>query len=247
MRREQYELLEQYMLSCMRDSAHDAEHVYRVLYLALAIAETEEQVDLDVLTAACLLHDIGRQEQFENPELCHAVVGAQKAERFLLEHGFGEAFAVRVSDCIRTHRYRKERPPESLEAKILFDADKIDVSGAVGIARTLLYQGQLAEPMYSVRSDGEPSDGSEDTLPSFFQEYRRKLERIYGRFFTRRGAQIAQERREAAVSFYESLLAEVREDYRYRKLGSLCLGDFPVEPAEEGEQHWDGEKQGTDI
>ncbi|MDO4313011.1 MAG: hypothetical protein Q4C52_07985 [Eubacteriales bacterium] len=104
-------------------------------------------------------HDIGRKEQYENPALCHAEVGGNKAYQFLLAHRFPEAFAEKVRDCIQSHRYRRDNPPRSLEAKILFDADKIDVSGALGIARTLLYQGQTGEPLYSLLSDGRVSDG----------------------------------------------------------------------------------------
>ena len=136
MTREAYQLLEAHMLSCMGDSAHDKEHIYRVLYSALDIAQGEAGVDYDVLIAACLLHDIARGEQFADPAVCHARRGAERARTFLLDPGFGEDFARRVSDCIRTHRYRSEDPPASLEARILFDADKLDVTGAVGIART---------------------------------------------------------------------------------------------------------------
>lgn len=67
------------MLCCMEDTAHDKEHIYRVLYNALEIAKTENNVNYDVLIAACLLHDIGRKEQFENTALCHAIVGSEKA------------------------------------------------------------------------------------------------------------------------------------------------------------------------
>ena len=79
MKKEDYNLIETYMLSCMDDSAHDREHIYRVLFSALEIAKAEAEVDYDVLIAACLLHDIGRREQFENPALCHAAVGGEKA------------------------------------------------------------------------------------------------------------------------------------------------------------------------
>lgn len=143
MTRETFALLEKYMLSCAGDAAHDSEHVRRVLYLALEIAETEEGVDRDLLIAACLLHDVGRPEQFADPALCHARVGGEKARRFLLDHGFSQDFAARVGDCVRTHRYRSDDPPESLEAKILFDADKLDVTGAVGMARTFFYAARV--------------------------------------------------------------------------------------------------------
>jgi len=201
----------------MDDSAHDKEHVYRVLYMALDIAKTEKDVDYDVLICACLLHDIGRKEQFENPGLCHAQVGADKAYRFLTDHGFEEEFAKRVSGCIRTHRFRQEDQPDSIEARILFDADKIDVTGAVGIARTLVYKGQVGEPLYSVSGDGSVLDGTKDEMPSFFQEYKYKLENIYTKFFTVRGAQAAKSRQAAAAAFYESMLREVREPYECGK------------------------------
>lgn len=141
MTKDTYNLIENYMLSCMEDSAHDKEHIYRVLYGALEIARAETDVDYDVLIAACLLHDVGRREQFENPSICHAMVGAEKAYSFLLGNGFGESFAGKVKHCIQTHRFRKSMEPESTEAKILFDADKLDVTGALGIARTFCMKG----------------------------------------------------------------------------------------------------------
>lgn len=208
-----YLLLEDYMKSCMKDSAHDREHIYRVLYTALEIADEEKDVDIDVLIAACLLHDIARQEQFEDPEVCHAHAGAEKAYAFLVEHGFSKEFAERVSGCIRTHRYRRNDRPESIEARILFDADKIDVSGAVGIARTLLYKGEVSEPLYSVAEDGSVLNGAHDSAPSFFQEYKYKLEGLYSNFFTGKGREIAAGRKQAAQDFYRNMLQEVREPY----------------------------------
>jgi len=96
MNKDTYELIENYMLSCMEDSAHDKEHVYRVLYNALEIAKSEKDVNYDILITSCLLHDIGRKEQFENPDLCHAMVGGYKAYQFLLEHDFSKDFGEQV-------------------------------------------------------------------------------------------------------------------------------------------------------
>lgn len=213
MTREIYNLIENYMLSCMEDSAHDCEHIYRVLYNALEIAQSEEGVDFDVLIAACLLHDIGRKEQFENPALCHAMVGGEKAHKFLTDQGFDRDFSEKVRHCIQTHRFRRNMQPESMEAKILFDADKLDATGTLGIARTLMYKGNVAEPIYTKLPDGSISDGTGDTASSFFQEYHHKLEKLYGNFYTARGAQLAQERRPIAAAFYESLYREVSSGY----------------------------------
>lgn len=206
-----FNLLENYMLHCMEDSAHDKEHIYRVLSYALQIAQTEEQVDYDALITACLLHDIGRKEQFENPRVCHAEAGGEKAYRFLMDHGFEDVFSDKVRRCIQQHRYRRNNPPDSLEAKILFDADKLDVTGAMGIARSLIYKGIVEEPLYVRRKDGSVSDGTEQGEISFLQEYKFKLEKLYDRFYTEKGAQMAKIRQSAAVTFYNRLLAEAWE------------------------------------
>ena len=213
MNKDTYYLLEHYMLECVGDSAHDKDHIYRVLYNALDIAATEQNVDYDVLICACLLHDIGRKEQFENPKLCHAMVGGDRAYQLLIDHHFEDSFAEKVKHCIQTHRYRQNNPPQSLEAKILFDSDKIDATGALGIARTLFYKGTVGEPLYSVLPNGRVSDGTDDEKPSFFQEYKFKLEKLYDRFYTNRGNEIAKERQQTAISFYNDMLREVRDSY----------------------------------
>ena len=68
----EYNQIEAHMLSFMRDSAHDKHHVYRVLYAALDISACEPCVDMDVLVAACLLHDIGRERQFADEKVSRA-------------------------------------------------------------------------------------------------------------------------------------------------------------------------------
>lgn len=214
MKAELYHRIENYMLECMKDSAHDKEHIYRVLYMALDIASEEKEVDKELLIIACLLHDIGREEQFKNPQLCHAQIGSEKAYQYLIANGFGQEKASHIRDCILTHRFRSDNPPKSMEAKILFDADKLDVTGTIGIARTLLYKAQVKEPLYSVDSKSDVLDGSQDTEPSFFHEYKFKLENIYDKFYTQRGAQLAEERQSSAVSFYQSMLKEVQACYR---------------------------------
>ena len=210
MKPETYRLVESYMLSCMdpNDCAHSPEHVYRVLHAALDIADHEENVNLDVLICACLLHDVGRQSEIENPSLCHAQVGAEMARAFLRDNGFSDDFADHAADCIRSHRYRKGTEYNSIESRILFDADKLDVSGAMGIARTIAYNSILGRPLYTLTSEGNV-DTRPDADPSFVREYNYKLRNLYDRFHTARAAQIARERQEAAVRFYESFLGEI--------------------------------------
>lgn len=206
MKRERYQKYAAYMESCMGDSAHDAGHVYRVLYAALLLSRGVKNVDMDVLITAALLHDVGRAEQFRTGR-CHAQTGARMAKEYLAGQGESEAFSEHVSCCIRTHRFRSDDPPATVEAKILYDADKLDVSGALGAARTLVYQGHVGHPIYSVGPDGGVLSG-EEKQPSFYSEYRHKLHGISQRFLTAGGRKMALKRAETMQRFVENLRSE---------------------------------------
>ena len=217
MNNDEYRAIEAYMITHMQDSAHDIHHVYRVLNAAVDIAGYEDAVDMDVLVAASLLHDIGRERQFAEPGLCHAQVGSQMAYEFLVSRSWAVEKALHVKECIAAHRYRSNSVPESMEAKILFDADKLEAAGAIGIARTLIYEGQVGEPLYILDDNNEiitTGGRAEVDISSFFQEYNFKLKNIYGSFYTNRAKEIAAKRQKAAMDFYESLYNEVSENYK---------------------------------
>lgn len=210
-----YRGIEGYMHECMRDAAHDREHVYRVLYAALDIAATEAEVDVDILIAASLLHDIGREAQARDPGKCHAQVGGRMACDFLLALGWPKDRAEHVSACVASHRFRSDDPPVTIEAKILFDADKLEAAGALGIARTLIYSGQVGEPLYTVDEDGEMLISALSDV-SFVCEYQYKLKGIYGNFYTKRAQEIGEARRATATAFFEGLISEI-ESVRHGK------------------------------
>lgn len=213
MNKDTYLTLEKYMLSCMTDAAHDCQHIYRVLYTALDIAKDYE-IDMDVLIASCLLHDIGREAQFKDETLDHATVGADMAFDYLINMGWSQDKANHVKRCISTHRYRNDNLPESIEAKILFDSDKLDVSGAIGIARTLAYTGIVGEPLYSIDEHGNVLQGTENEEPSFFQEYNWKLKKIYKNLYTDRAKLLAEDRRKSSIDFYNALYEEVNSTHK---------------------------------
>ncbi len=217
MDKKMYRKIEEHMLSCMNDGAHDRQHIYRVLYYALELANGYD-ADEDVLIAAALLHDIGRDAQYKNPECDHALEGAGMAYDYLSEIGWDRDKAAHVRDCIVAHRYRSGNPPASIEAKLLFDADKLDVAGAMGIARTLAYQAITSEPFYSVDENGGVPSAGLDSEPSFFKEYDWKLKNLYDKFFTNRAKEIAAGRRKAAADFYESMYNEAREAHECGRL-----------------------------
>lgn len=179
--------IEQYMLKNAGDAAHDADHIYRVLNQALIIAK-DYDVNEDVLVAACLLHDIGRPAQFADPSVCHAQIGSEMAYEFLMNLGWSEDHCQRVKHCVLTHRFRNDLQPETIEAKILFDADKMDVCGAMGIGRTLQYEGKMN---YS--------------LEEFLSEYNRKLIKLYDLFYTEKAKQLAANGKTILKMFYNEL------------------------------------------
>ncbi len=78
MKKQEFLKLESFMRDCMKDSAHDREHVYRVLHTALRIAEDYPEADGEILLAACLLHDIGREAQYADPSVDHAAAEGRK-------------------------------------------------------------------------------------------------------------------------------------------------------------------------
>jgi HD superfamily phosphodiesterase len=73
------------------------------------------------------LHDIGREKQFKNQNICHAQIGGIMAKEFLLKNNWPDSEAEHINKCISSHRFRGDNIPETIEAKILFDSDKLDV------------------------------------------------------------------------------------------------------------------------
>ena len=108
-------------------ASHDWDHTIRVLRLCEHIG-SEERADMDVLRIAAVLHDIGRPHQDAClGSLCHAVHGAMLAEPIVATLVFSPEQKDNILHCIRTHRFRGMHVPETLEAKVLFDADKLDL------------------------------------------------------------------------------------------------------------------------
>lgn len=133
-------------MSC---TAHGIDHVLRVYNLALHLAENED-VDLDVLKAAVLLHDIARAKEDSDStgRTDHALLGAELCVPILKKVDFPNEKISRVQECIASHRSRSENDQKTIEAKILFDADKLDGLGAIGMARAFIWVGENGAQMY---------------------------------------------------------------------------------------------------
>ncbi|TKJ17562.1 phosphohydrolase [Candidatus Woesearchaeota archaeon B3_Woes] len=113
---------------------HSFDHIERVYNLAMELAK-DEKVDLDILKAAVLLHDVARLKQWKNEVECHAEEGARMAPEILRKHKFPEEKIEDVIHCVMVHRKGKFLEPKTREAEILHDADLLDLLGAIGILR----------------------------------------------------------------------------------------------------------------
>ena len=196
------------------DASHSFEHVLRVVALAERIARAEG-ADLDIVHTAALLHDIGRGEE-SRTGVCHAEVGAEQARRIL--QGQSCEFVEAVAGAIATHRFRKQLKPETPEAKVLYDADKLDAIGAIGVARAYAVAGRRGQLLWSPLEDpgtpgtlaasGEDDGDSESHTP--VKEFTFKLCRLKDGMLTATGWSMAAERHAFMVDFFNRLEREVR-------------------------------------
>jgi len=187
---------------------HGPDHSARVHRTALYIGR-QMGARLDILSAAALLHDIGRRHETETRGgICHAGKGAELARGILAELAFPEASIERIAHCIATHRYRDAKRPQSLEAEILFDADKLDSVGAIGIGRAFLFAGQVGARLHNENSDirNTESYSVEDTA---YREFKVKLCKVKERMLTPVGKRLAQERHAFMEVFFERLEREI--------------------------------------
>ena len=193
------------------DSVHDFSHVLRVLTLAKRLVEAEG-ADPNIVQTAVLLHDISRGDDDEielaaDAESDHALLAARRA-RHVLE-GESSEFIEAVVHCIEAHRYRNAIEPQTIEAKVMFDADKLDAIGAVGIARAFAYGGFLQQPLWGeVSPDYVP--GQTDEAHTAHHEYYVKLQTIKDRLYTETGRRLAAARHNFMAAFFEQMAAEVR-------------------------------------
>ncbi|MBN2038508.1 MAG: HD domain-containing protein [Spirochaetes bacterium] len=188
--------------------SHDWDHTLRVYNTCMHIGR-KENADMEILKIAAILHDIGREHQDKhNGKYCHAEQGAILAKKLLSEFQMDENKISRIIHCIETHRFRGSLIPESREAKILFDADKLDSIGAVGIGRAFLFAGEIGAKLHDKNVDIETTESysRDDTC---YREYLVKLRYVKERMQTNEGRRIAEERHNFMVEFFNRLNREI--------------------------------------
>lgn len=193
------------------DPVHDFSHVLRVYHMAERLAQAEG-ADLEIVRAAALLHDAEGSAPGSQSRKSHHHQSADFARQVLEEEGWLSERITAVQHCIRAHRFRGDgETPQTIEARVIFDADKLDVLGAIGVARTIGYAAMNRQPFYAtpsaqfletgVKEPGEPH--------SSYHEYLFKLRKIKDRLFTPSARALAEERDAYLAGFFQRLAAEI--------------------------------------
>ncbi|OAQ53224.1 hypothetical protein HTG_07035 [Natrinema mahii] len=173
--------------------AHDWHHVQRVDRLAETLCERHpEPADERVVRLAVYCHDVGRTKEDRGEIDDHATWGAREAERILDDCGADAATIERVQHCIRAHRYSNDVDPETLEAKLVSDADNLDALGAVGVARTFAHGGAIGEPIHDPATP-PAADGTDAGLTQYNHVHKKLLE-LPDRMYTDAGRDLAADR-----------------------------------------------------
>jgi len=189
------------------EPAHDALHVTRVMASARRIAAAEG-ADVDVCVTAAMLHELFNYPKSHPDSSRSGDVCAEHATALLREHGWDEAFIARVAYCIAVHSFSRGIMPETLEAKVLQDADRLDAIGAIGIARCFATSADMKRPFYALDDPfcraREPDD-KEWGIDHFYK----KLLRIGDGLHTATARALAAERIAFMRAYLDQLEREV--------------------------------------
>ena len=189
---------------------HGFDHIERVYRNALNISEGED-IDMDVVRAAALLHDVARSVEDEK-NVCHAEEGAKMAPGILREVGFPEDKIEKVVHAIGVHRYSKGLKAETREAEILQDADRLDALGVVILVRMIQSATFHGNAIYDANIPIKPKyDGTKTTVINHI--YEKILKITPESFKTPRAREIAKGRYNFVKEFAERYISEVEGDY----------------------------------
>jgi uncharacterized protein len=202
------------------DAVHGFDHIWRVYHLAQRIARVEG-ADLRIVSAAALLHDVNAEQavadekqqkkNLEESRVEHHKTATIFALEVLQEEAWQAGDIQAVQHCIRSHRFRDiSEQPRTLEAQVLFDADKLDAIGAIGVARAIAYAAKAGAPAFCQPSPTFMATGKLEAgeQHSAYHEYLFKLKKIRSRLYTITGKNLAEARHRGMVDFFEELKAE---------------------------------------
>lgn len=181
-----------------RTGAHGLDHILRVRRIALELAKTEK-ANKTIVEAMALLHDLVRDDALDGQDNLNQTL--MLSEQLLIKSGYTKEQTLKILDGIKTHSIHSKynKPPETIEAKILFDADKIDAVGEIGLARAITVMSKMNLPL-------------EDTAKEYLKAID-KFENDYkNQLYTKSSTELIRPRLEYSKKFMQKILAETKSD-----------------------------------
>lgn len=196
--------------ACTGDGSHDFSHLMRV-WKNVSLILAAEGGDGELLAAATLLHDCAPVEKNSPMRSQASRRAAEKATEILIGIGWSKARSEAAAHAIEAHSFAAQVEPQTLEARILRDADRLDAIGAVGVARCFYVAGRMGSALYD---PGDPLAENRKLNDSRYalDHFPVKLLRLEDEFQTATGCRLARQRIDRIKSFYEAFVEEIGVD-----------------------------------
>ncbi|WP_416425050.1 HD domain-containing protein [Pseudomonas sp. App30] len=206
-----YHALASDLLACLpvptHDGSHDLSHLQRVWSNVRRIQQCEGG-DLEVLLAATLLHDCVAVEKDSPLRAQASTLSAEKAASILTDRGWKPSRVEQVAHAVQAHSFSAGVAPQTLEAKILQDSDRLDAIGMVGVARCFYVAGRMGSALYDFTN---PTAADRDYQDKQFaiEHFHTKLLTLAVGFQTAEGARLATVRHGRLESFLADFMDEI--------------------------------------
>ena len=188
------------------DAAHDNAHIARVVANAKKLAK-EEKARLEIVVPAAWLHDCVTLAKNSAERPLASRLAAEKAGQYLRQSSYPAEYIPDIVHAIAAHSFSAQIEPETLEARVVQDADRLDAIGAIGIARCFMVGGALSTRLYDPDDpfgDSRPADDTANVIDHFYV----KLLTLAGTMKTLAGREEAQRR----TAFMEHYLDQLRHE-----------------------------------
>ncbi len=193
------------MLQPLHDLEHGWEHSLRVYRSAIYLAQ-HEQANVFIVGATALLHDVGRVRKEKGRK--HADISVEMAGEILPRFQVSESEITQIQEAIRTHSYKGPRP-QTLEAKIVFDADRLEGLGAIGLTRWVLYGIRQQIPLIYHPTDPFCEQREPDDKMYMLDRFATKLLKIEESMYTDTARVLTQRRKQFLLTYLDELREEL--------------------------------------
>ncbi|MBQ7392822.1 MAG: HD domain-containing protein [Lentisphaeria bacterium] len=209
---------------------HDFDHTLRVVRNAEQLCKELPEAHRQTVLLAALLHDIARPEEDQSRgAIDHAAQGATMVPELLKPFDLPPELVNHIADIVRTHRYRGTDRPATLEAEIVYDADKLDSLGAVGLGRAFLFAGKTGARLHNDARTALTSQAYsvEDTA---YREYLVKLRKLPEAMLTRPAWLLARKRADFMKQFFMVLDKETdnRKEIKMKLECPYCWQHYEI-------------------